>query len=102
MLMSKQELTIEIAQINSIEVDDVNFAEAGEDEVFQQLATDAACADKKNARLCVMRELSEYILTQHHLDLRIENQQSCTYLFEGAGEVHPEGALNGAIPHGGQ
>ena len=65
--MSKQELTIEIAQINSIEVDDVNFAEAGEDEVFQQLATDAACADKKNARLCVMRELSEYIFTQHHL-----------------------------------
>lgn len=35
MLMSKQELTIEIAQINGIEVDDVDFAEPGEDEVFQ-------------------------------------------------------------------
>lgn len=35
MLMSKQELAIEIAQINGIEVDDVDFAEPGEDEVFQ-------------------------------------------------------------------
>lgn len=33
--MSKQELTIEITQINGVEVDDVDFAEPGEDEVFQ-------------------------------------------------------------------
>lgn len=33
--MSKKELTIEIAQINCVKVDNVDFAEAGEDEVFQ-------------------------------------------------------------------
>lgn len=35
MFMSKKELTIKIAQINGIEVDDVDFAEPGKDEVFQ-------------------------------------------------------------------
>lgn len=33
--MSKKELTVEIAQVNCIEIYDVNFAEPGEDEVFQ-------------------------------------------------------------------
>lgn len=47
--MSKKELTIEVAQINGVKVDDVDFAEPGEDEVFQKLTADAACADKKNA-----------------------------------------------------
>jgi hypothetical protein len=33
--VSEEELTVEVAQVNCIEIDDVNVAEPGEDEVFQ-------------------------------------------------------------------
>lgn len=36
------------------------------------------------------------------MDARIARQKGGTYLFERASEVHPERALDGAIPHGGQ
>ena len=35
MFVSKEELTIQVAQIDSVKINDVNFAEAGEDEVLQ-------------------------------------------------------------------
>lgn len=35
MLMSEEELPIEVAQIDGIEIDNMNFAEASEDEVLE-------------------------------------------------------------------
>jgi hypothetical protein len=46
MFMAEEELAIQIAQINCIEVDNVNFAEPVENKVFEQLTADAAGADK--------------------------------------------------------
>lgn len=51
MFLSKEELTIQVAQIDRVQVDDVDFAEAGQDEVLEELTADSACADEKNARL---------------------------------------------------
>lgn len=45
MLMTKEELAIQIAEINSIEVHYVYFAETREEQVFEQFAADAASAD---------------------------------------------------------
>jgi hypothetical protein len=50
-LVAEEELAIEIAQINRVEVDDVDLAEAGQDEVLEQLAADAAGAYHQHARL---------------------------------------------------
>lgn len=49
--MSEKKLSIEVTEIDSIEIDDVNFAEASQDEVFEKFAADAAGADKENTRL---------------------------------------------------
>ena len=35
MFISEEELSIEIAQVDGVEIDDVNFAEAGQDEILQ-------------------------------------------------------------------
>ena len=51
MFLSKEELTIEVAQIDGIEVNDMYFAKAGQDEVLEELTADSACADEENARL---------------------------------------------------
>lgn len=39
--MSEEELTIEVAQIDGIKIDDMDLTEACEDEVFEQLASDS-------------------------------------------------------------
>lgn len=52
MFVSKQELSVEIRKVNRIEVDNVDFAVAAEDEVFEQLASDATRANHKYPRLC--------------------------------------------------
>jgi hypothetical protein len=44
MLVAKQELPIEVAQINCVQIDDVDLAEAREDQVLQQFASDTASA----------------------------------------------------------
>jgi hypothetical protein len=51
MLVAEEELAIQVTEIDCIEIDDVNLAEAGEDEVFEQLAADAAGSNKEDARL---------------------------------------------------
>jgi hypothetical protein len=51
MLVTKQKLAIEIAQVDGVEIDDVYFAEAGEHEVLEQLAADSASANQEHARL---------------------------------------------------
>lgn len=50
-LVAEEELAIEIAKINRVEVDNVDLAEAGEDEVLEKLATNAAGAHHQHARL---------------------------------------------------
>lgn len=46
MLMAEEKLSIEVAKVNSVEIDDVNFAKAGQNEVLEQFAADAAGADE--------------------------------------------------------
>lgn len=53
MLETEEELAIQIAQINGIEVDDVNFAKAGKEEVLEQLAADATSAYEQHSRLSI-------------------------------------------------
>jgi hypothetical protein len=50
-LLAEEELPVEIAEVNGIEVDNMNFSEAGKDEVLEQFASDAAGADHQHARL---------------------------------------------------
>ena len=50
-LLPKEELAVEITQVDGIQVDDMNFAETGQDQVLEELATDSAGTDEKNARL---------------------------------------------------
>lgn len=33
--MAEKELSVQVAEVDSIQIDDVHFAEAGEDEVFK-------------------------------------------------------------------
>jgi len=49
--MAKEELAVEVTEVDCIEIDDVNLSEAGENEVFEQLASDAACSNEQDARL---------------------------------------------------
>lgn len=51
MLITEQKLAVEVAQVDGVEVDDVDFAEAGKHDVLEQLAADAASSNHKNARL---------------------------------------------------
>ena len=42
MLVPEKELPIQIAEVNGIKVDDMDFAKAGQDKVFEQFAADAS------------------------------------------------------------
>jgi hypothetical protein len=44
MLSAEEKLAVEIAEVDRIEVNDVNLAEAGKHEILEQLAADAACS----------------------------------------------------------
>lgn len=39
-------MSVEVTEVNGIEVDDVNLPETGEDEVLEKFAADAAGADE--------------------------------------------------------
>jgi hypothetical protein len=43
--MSEEELPVEITQVDGVEVDDVDLAEASQDEVLEQFAANASSAD---------------------------------------------------------
>lgn len=45
MFMSKEELTVEVAEIDGVQIDDVDLAKASEDEVLEEFAADATGAD---------------------------------------------------------
>lgn len=49
--LSEKELSIEVREVDGIEIDDVDFREASEDEVLEQLAPDAPSADEQNSSL---------------------------------------------------
>ena len=50
-LLAEEKLPVEIAEVDCIEVDNVDLAKAGENEVLEELASDAAGADHEHARL---------------------------------------------------
>lgn len=56
-LHAEQELAVEIAQVDGVQVDDVDLAEAREDEVLEQFAADAASADHEDPCLSLLCQL---------------------------------------------
>jgi len=46
MFVSEEKLAVEVAEVDCVEVDDVDFAEAGEGEVLEKFAADPAGADE--------------------------------------------------------
>ena len=51
MLIPEKELPIEVAEVDGVEVDNVDLAKAGEDKVLEKLAPDASGAYHQDARL---------------------------------------------------
>jgi hypothetical protein len=51
MLLSEEELTIQVAQVDRIKVDNVYLSEAGHDKILEQFTPDSACANKKHSCL---------------------------------------------------
>lgn len=56
--MSEKELAIEVTQVDGVKVDNMNFAEARQDEVFEELASNAAGANQQHARLVKENSIS--------------------------------------------
>ena len=54
MFISEEELAVEVAEVYCIEIDDVNFAEAGQGEVLEEFAANAACTDEQDTSLTVV------------------------------------------------
>ena len=52
-LLTKEELTVEVAEVDSVQINDVDFTEAGKDEILQKLTANSASADHQNTRLMV-------------------------------------------------
>jgi len=50
-LIAEQELAIEVAEVDCVQVYDVDLAEASENEVFEKLAADATSSDHQHSRL---------------------------------------------------
>lgn len=44
-------MTVQVAEINRIEIDDMYLTEAGEDEVLQQFAANATCSHHEDLGL---------------------------------------------------
>lgn len=79
MLVTEEELAIEVAKVDGIEVDDVDLAKAGEDEILEKLAAYAASADHQDARLEKMwsvRESQRKPNVSHLLDFAVERAQA--------------------------
>jgi hypothetical protein len=49
--MAKQELPVEIREIDRVEVDNVDFPEAVQDQVLEQFAADASSSNHEQTRL---------------------------------------------------
>lgn len=51
MFLSKQELSVKIAEVYRVQVDDMDFAIASKDQVLEKFAADSASPNKKYTRL---------------------------------------------------
>jgi hypothetical protein len=51
MLVSEQKLSVEIREINSVQINYMNLSEAAEHQILQQFASDAAGANHQQPRL---------------------------------------------------
>ena len=51
MFMSKEELAIEVTQIDCVKIDDVNLTKAGENKVLEELTPNTSSSNKKYTRL---------------------------------------------------
>lgn len=49
--LSEQKLPVQVAQINGVKIDDVNLSKAGQDQILEQLASDATSANEENSCL---------------------------------------------------
>lgn len=49
--MPEEELSVEIREVDRVEVDDVDFAKAGEGEVLEEFASDATSSNHEHAGL---------------------------------------------------
>lgn len=55
MFETEEKLAIQVAQVNRIEIDYVNLAKAGKEQVLEELAADAASAYEQHSRLVPRR-----------------------------------------------
>lgn len=68
MLMAEEKLAVKVAEVYSIKIDDMYFAEAGEEKVFEELTADAASANEKDSRLKYsQRQDISQVLKQEHI-----------------------------------
>lgn len=51
MLVSEEELSVQVTEVDGIEVYDVDFTKAGEYEVLQQFTSNSSCANHQNSCL---------------------------------------------------
>ena len=65
MFMTEEELSVQVAQIDCIQVDDVDLAKPGQDEVFQQLTADPTSADEQDTRLVGRRKCQQDFARVH-------------------------------------
>lgn len=56
--MSKKELAVKVTQVDCIKVDDMDFTEACQDQVFEELASNPAGANQQHARLVKDSDIS--------------------------------------------
>lgn len=59
MLVAEKKLAVEIAEVDGVEVDNVDLTKAGEHEVLEQLAADAASSYHEHARLLPVSDLGK-------------------------------------------
>lgn len=61
--MSEKELAVQVTQVDGVKVDNMDFAEARQDEVFEELASNAAGANQQHARLVKENGISIWSLS---------------------------------------
>jgi hypothetical protein len=100
--MSEKELSVQVTEVNSVEIDNVNFAEAGKDEVFQKLAADTTSANQEDARLRIEAgtvSIQPQLIAPSYSILYPSSKG--TYLLDLGGQVDSKGALDRAGSHDG-
>ena len=60
---AKEELAVEIGDVNGVHVNDINVAKARQSQVLQNLTTEATCTDTENFAV-VMNELTDLFIVE--------------------------------------